>query len=127
MCSRCQSSSARLLKESKDLAEKKLLGGLSLLVRELSAARDRSRYPPQGRPVVTFRLPVVSYFVSTSIWLYRLGRAANWARGSVANADVPLAYELASAFAFRVHTMYVFSLRNRNRSGRAYVGRILDD
>jgi hypothetical protein len=59
---------------------------------------------PAGRcPVVTFRLPVVSYLVSTPIWLYRLGRAANWACGSVANADVPLAYEFACAFAFRGH------------------------
>jgi hypothetical protein len=65
--------------------------------------RNDQLLPAGRRPVVTFRLPVVSYLVSTPIWLYRLGRAANWARGSVANADVPLAYEFACAFAFRGH------------------------
>ena len=65
--------------------------------------RNDQLLPAGRRPVVTFRLPVVSYLVSTPIWLYRLGRAANWACGSVANADVPLAYEFACAFAFRGH------------------------
>jgi len=65
--------------------------------------RNDQLLPAGRRPIVTFRLPVVSYLVSTPIWLYRLGRAANWACGSVANADVALAYEFACAFAFRGH------------------------
>jgi hypothetical protein len=50
-----------------------------------------------------FRLSVVSYLIATAIWSYRLRRAADWARRSVANTDAPLAYELATALACRGH------------------------
>jgi hypothetical protein len=58
-----------------------------------------------------FRLSVVSYLIATAIWSYRLRRAADWAWRSVANADAPLAYELATAPACRAH-LDVSSLRN---------------
>ncbi len=59
---------------------------------------------------------MVSYLIATAIWSYRLRRAADWAWGSVANADAPLAYELATALACRGH-LDVSSLRNEwNRS-----------
>jgi len=54
---------------------------------------------------------VVSYLIATAIWSYRLRRAADWAWGSVANADAPLADELATALACRGH-LDVSSLRN---------------
>ena len=56
---------------------------------------------------------MVSYLIATAIWSYRLSRAADWAWGSVANADAPLAYELAAALACRGH-LDVSSLRNGN-------------
>jgi len=77
---------------------------------------------------------VVSYLIATAIWSYRLRRAADWAWGSVANADAPLAYELATALACRGH-LDVSSLRNELEpfevsnffiSGRAYGGDMLD-
>ena len=37
---------------------------------------------------------MVSYLIATAIWSSRLGRAADWTWGSVADADAPLAYEL---------------------------------
>jgi len=49
----------------------------------------------------------------STIWSYRLRRAADWAWGSVANADAPLAYELATALAGRGH-LDISSLRNGN-------------
>jgi hypothetical protein len=61
---------------------------------------------------ISFRLSVVSYLITTAIWSYRLGRPTNWAWGSVANADTPLAYELAAALAFRGH-LGRLHLRNR--------------
>lgn len=65
---------------------------------------------------IRFRLSVVNYLVATSIWSYRLRRAADWARGSVANADAPLAYEHSSALASRGH-LDISRLRNElNRS-----------
>jgi hypothetical protein len=54
---------------------------------------------------------MVSYLIATAIWSYRLRRAADWAWGSVANADAPLANELATALACRGH-LDVSSLRN---------------
>jgi len=62
---------------------------------------------------IRFRLSVVSYLIATAIWYYRLRRAADWAWGSVTNADAPLAYELAAALACRGH-LGVSSLRNGN-------------
>ena len=44
---------------------------------------------------------MVSYLVATPIWPYRLRRATDWAWSSVANADAPLAYELAATLAIR--------------------------
>jgi hypothetical protein len=77
---------------------------------------------------------VVSYLIATAIWSYRLRRAADWAWRSVANADAPLAYELATALACRGH-LDVSSLRNELEpfeslqlfmSGRGYGGDMLD-
>jgi hypothetical protein len=42
---------------------------------------------------------VVSDLIATAIWSHWLREAAYWAWGSVANADAPLAYELAAALA----------------------------
>jgi len=52
-------------------------------------------------PRIQFRLSVVSYLVATPIWSYRLRRTTDRAWSSVANADAPLAYELAATLAFR--------------------------
>jgi hypothetical protein len=60
---------------------------------------------------------VVSYLIAIAIWPYRLRRAADWARGCVANADAPLAYELATALAGRVH-LDISSLRSGNVAER---------
>ena len=46
---------------------------------------------------------MVSDLVSPPIWFHRLRHPADRARGSVAHADAPLAYEHATAFAFREH------------------------
>jgi hypothetical protein len=54
---------------------------------------------------------VLSYLIATAIWSYWLRRATDWAWGSVANADAPLAYEVATALARRGH-LDVSSLRN---------------
>src|SRR5207244_2914977 len=54
---------------------------------------------------------VVGNLIATAIWSYRLRRTADWAWRSVANADAPLAYELATALASRGHSD-VSSLRN---------------
>jgi hypothetical protein len=60
---------------------------------------------------------VVSYLIAIAIWFYGLRRAADWAWGSVANADAPLAYELATALAGRGH-LDISSLRNWNVAER---------
>ena len=60
---------------------------------------------------------MVSYLIATAIWSYRLRRAADWAWRSVANADAPLAYELATALACRGH-WDVSSLRNELERSR---------
>jgi len=74
------------------------------------------------------------YLIATAIWSYGLRRAADWAWRSVANADAPLAYELATALACRGH-LDVSSLRNELEpfeslqlfmSGRGYGGDMLD-
>src|SRR2546427_5742988 len=79
-------------------------------------------------------LSVVSYLIATAIWSYRLRRPADWAWRSVANADAPLAYELATALACRAH-LDVSSLRNELEpfeslqlfmSGRGYGGGMFD-
>ena len=44
---------------------------------------------------------MVSYLVATPIGSYRLRRTTDWAWSSVANADAPLAYELAATLTFR--------------------------
>jgi hypothetical protein len=49
---------------------------------------------------------VVSYLVSPPVWSYRLGQTADRAGSSVANGDAPLAYEHATAFAFRGHNIH---------------------
>ena len=54
---------------------------------------------------------MVSYLIAAAIWSYRLRRAADWAWGSVANGDAPLAYELSTALACRAH-LDVSSLGN---------------
>jgi hypothetical protein len=64
-----------------------------------------------SRSSISFRLSVVIYLIATAIWSYRLRCAADWAWGRVANADAPLAYELATALACRGH-LDVSSLRN---------------
>ena len=46
---------------------------------------------------------MVGYLIAIAVWLYRLRRPTDWAWGSVANADIPLAYELATALACRAH------------------------
>lgn len=50
-----------------------------------------------------FLFLVVSNPIATAIWSYQLSRATDWARGSIANTDAPLAYELPAALAFRGH------------------------
>src|SRR6476646_4925026 len=61
-------------------------------------------------PFRTLRLAVVPYLVSAPIRTHGLGQPAHRAWSSVANADAPLAYELATAFAFGSHSVSLFSL-----------------
>ena len=58
----------------------------------------------------TVRLAVVHYLVSAPIRTHGLGQPAHRAWSSVANADAPLAYELATAFAFGGHSVSLFGL-----------------
>jgi len=62
----------------------------------------------QGCTLRTFRLAVVPYLVSAPIRTHGLGQPAHRAWSSVASADTPLAYELATAFAG--HSVSLFSL-----------------
>jgi hypothetical protein len=55
---------------------------------------------------------MISDPIAVAIWPYRLSRATRWARGSIANTDAPLAYELAAALALRGH-MEVSGLREK--------------
>jgi len=65
----------------------------------LSARDNGSTFSCQRCVFIAFWLPVVSNFVSSPVWSYRLRHAADRAWGSVANADAPLAYEEATALA----------------------------
>jgi hypothetical protein len=56
------------------------------------------------------RLPVVRYLVSPTVWTDGLRQTAHRAWSSVANADAPLADELATAFAFGGHSVSLFRL-----------------
>jgi hypothetical protein len=61
-----------------------------------------------GGPCRTLRALVVRYLVSPSVWTHGLGHTAHRAWSSIANADAPLAYKLATAFAFGGHRVSVF-------------------
>ncbi len=58
----------------------------------------------------TLWLSVIRYLVSPSIPTHGLGQTAHRAWSSVANADAPLAYELATALTFGGHRVSVLRL-----------------
>jgi hypothetical protein len=76
-------------------------------------------------PFRTLWLPVIRYLVSPSIRTHGLGYTAHRTWSSVANADAPLAYELATAFAFRGHRVSVFRLAKGELPDSARADRFL--